>query len=130
VRSRSWLVRTYYQNRMFMGFCCIACEVLYLSLYLLSFPAFQQPAVSGRLPPAVGAALSAAAQRAAGRDLTAAAPLLAWAAAAAARPVGVPAAALVAAAAVPGFAIKQVCNWVQLQNAMQTLVDLDVKRLR
>ncbi len=32
VNSRSWLVRTYYRNRMFMGICCISCEVLYLSV--------------------------------------------------------------------------------------------------
>lgn len=32
VKSRSWLVRTYYRHRMFMGVCCISCEVLYLSV--------------------------------------------------------------------------------------------------
>jgi hypothetical protein len=32
VKSRSWLVRTYYRNRIFMGVCCISCEVLYLSV--------------------------------------------------------------------------------------------------
>jgi hypothetical protein len=32
VKSRSWLVRMYYRNRMFMGVCCISCEVLYLSV--------------------------------------------------------------------------------------------------
>lgn len=30
VKSRSWLVRTYYKNRIFMGYCCVCCEVLYL----------------------------------------------------------------------------------------------------
>ena len=29
-KSRSWLVRTYYSNRLFMGYCCVCCEVLYL----------------------------------------------------------------------------------------------------
>jgi CDP-diacylglycerol--inositol 3-phosphatidyltransferase len=42
-------VRTYYSNRIFMGFCCINCEVLYLSLFLLRLPAFQAPLFS--LPP-------------------------------------------------------------------------------
>lgn len=35
VKSRSWLVRMYYRNRMFMGVCCISCEVLYLSVRVL-----------------------------------------------------------------------------------------------
>ncbi len=25
--SRSWLVAFYYSNRIFMGFCCVCCEV-------------------------------------------------------------------------------------------------------
>ena len=28
--SHSFLVRLYYQQRIFMGFCCVSCEVLYL----------------------------------------------------------------------------------------------------
>ena len=49
--SRSAIVRFYYQHRLFMGFCCICCEVLYLSLYLLHFPDFQRwPQVPVRLP--------------------------------------------------------------------------------
>ncbi|KAK9799740.1 hypothetical protein WJX73_006970 [Symbiochloris irregularis] len=36
--SRSFLVRVYYQRRLFMGVCCICCEVLYLALYLLHWP--------------------------------------------------------------------------------------------
>ncbi len=32
-------MRTYYKYRLFMGFCCVCCEVLYLSLYGLAFPA-------------------------------------------------------------------------------------------
>ncbi|KAL5561208.1 hypothetical protein UlMin_030955 [Ulmus minor] len=34
--STSWLFRLYYGNRMFMAYCCVACEVLYISLFLLS----------------------------------------------------------------------------------------------
>lgn len=36
--SRSMLVRFYYRHRIFMGVCCICCEVLYLALYLLHWP--------------------------------------------------------------------------------------------
>ena len=52
--SQSSIVRFYYQHRFFMGFCCICCEVLYLSLYLLHFPNFQTwPTVPLHLPPSL-----------------------------------------------------------------------------
>ena len=76
-------MRFYYQHRLFMGFCCVCCEVLYLSLYLLSFPRFQN------WPPVM----------------------------------------LFAVLAVPGFALKQVINCVQLWTAMQQLVATDRQRL-
>ena len=41
VSSRSALVRCYYRRRLFMCFCCVCCEVLYLALYLLHWPAFR-----------------------------------------------------------------------------------------
>ena len=31
--SSSAIVRAYYSNRLFMGACCVSCEVLYLALY-------------------------------------------------------------------------------------------------
>ncbi|KAH9627047.1 hypothetical protein KSS87_023735 [Heliosperma pusillum] len=34
--SSSWLFRAYYGNRMFMAFCCVSCEVLYIILFLLA----------------------------------------------------------------------------------------------
>ncbi|XP_059631826.1 CDP-diacylglycerol--inositol 3-phosphatidyltransferase 1-like [Cornus florida] len=34
--STSWLFKAYYGNRMFMGYCCVACEVLYIILFLLA----------------------------------------------------------------------------------------------
>lgn len=34
--STSWLFRAYYGNRMFMAFCCVSCEVLYVTLFLLA----------------------------------------------------------------------------------------------
>lgn len=39
--SRSRVVRFYYQQRLFMGFCCVCCEVLYLCLYLLAWPQYR-----------------------------------------------------------------------------------------
>ncbi|XP_057966465.1 CDP-diacylglycerol--inositol 3-phosphatidyltransferase 1 isoform X2 [Malania oleifera] len=34
--STSWLFKFYYGNRMFMAYCCAACEVLYIILFLLA----------------------------------------------------------------------------------------------
>ncbi|CAK9149517.1 unnamed protein product, partial [Ilex paraguariensis] len=34
--STSWLFKAYYGNRIFMGYCCVACEVLYITLFLLA----------------------------------------------------------------------------------------------
>ncbi|KAJ6985776.1 hypothetical protein NC653_023653 [Populus alba x Populus x berolinensis] len=34
--STNWLFKAYYGNRMFMAYCCVACEVLYISLFLLA----------------------------------------------------------------------------------------------
>ncbi|XP_034679612.1 CDP-diacylglycerol--inositol 3-phosphatidyltransferase 1 [Vitis riparia] len=36
--SSSWLFKLYYGNRMFMAFCCVACEVLYIILFLIAEP--------------------------------------------------------------------------------------------
>jgi CDP-diacylglycerol--inositol 3-phosphatidyltransferase len=36
--SKNPLVRVYYSQRAFMGFCCISCEVLYLSIYAVCHP--------------------------------------------------------------------------------------------
>ncbi|XWS55100.1 hypothetical protein CRYUN_Cryun10bG0146300 [Craigia yunnanensis] len=33
--SSSWLFKLYYGNRMFMCYCCVACEVLYIALFLI-----------------------------------------------------------------------------------------------
>ncbi|KAF3952127.1 hypothetical protein ACB098_07G146900 [Castanea mollissima] len=34
--SSNWLFKAYYGNRMFMAYCCAACEVLYVVLFLLA----------------------------------------------------------------------------------------------
>ena len=38
INSQSWMVRMYYKHRLFMGACCISCEVLYLSVRFLTAP--------------------------------------------------------------------------------------------
>ncbi|KAF8063667.1 PIS1 [Scenedesmus sp. PABB004] len=114
VGSRSWLVRTYYRNRLFMGFCCVCCEVAYLALYLLHLPAYQD---AGLLRLALPAPLAAAAARSGALGALAAR----WRG-------GLPGAALVALAALPGVAVKQACNWVQLRAAVAGLVEFDLKR--
>ena len=43
--SRSTVLRAYYTHRLFMGFCCVCCEVLYLMLYLLTWPGVGGPAL-------------------------------------------------------------------------------------
>ncbi|KAF5448989.1 CDP-diacylglycerol--inositol 3-phosphatidyltransferase 1 [Juglans microcarpa x Juglans regia] len=34
--SSNWLFKAYYGNRMFMAYCCVACEVLYIILFLIA----------------------------------------------------------------------------------------------
>ncbi|GMH17855.1 hypothetical protein Nepgr_019696 [Nepenthes gracilis] len=34
--STNWLFKLYYRNRMFMAYCCVSCEVLYIILFLLA----------------------------------------------------------------------------------------------
>lgn len=43
--SSNWLLRTYYTNRLFMGYCCTCVEVLYMTLHVVRsrpdvFPTF------------------------------------------------------------------------------------------
>lgn len=113
VNSRSRLVRLYYSNRIFMGFCCVCCEVLYLALFLLHLPEYQTLGLLDvQLPPALVRTLQAGPLH----------PLVdGW--------VGLPLVGLVALLALPGVAVKQACNWVQLRAAVQALVEHDVKRM-
>ncbi len=123
--SRSWLVRAYYSHRLFMGFCCIACEVLYLAIYCLAWPQFQQPVGTVQLP----SSLTTAARQT--LDVASLSNTLVERVLDGppfAQPLRVPAAVLLATAAVPGWAVKQVCNWLQLRMAMRSLVELDLKR--
>ncbi|XP_062176438.1 CDP-diacylglycerol--inositol 3-phosphatidyltransferase 1 [Alnus glutinosa] len=34
--STNWLFKAYYGNKMFMAYCCVACEVLYIILFLIA----------------------------------------------------------------------------------------------
>lgn len=36
-KKDTWLLRMYYKHRIFMGYCCVSVEVMYLALYLLTF---------------------------------------------------------------------------------------------
>eukprot|EP01023_Acetabularia_acetabulum_P066290 TRINITY_DN8936_c0_g1_i10.p1 TRINITY_DN8936_c0_g1~~TRINITY_DN8936_c0_g1_i10.p1 ORF type:complete len:172 (+),score=5.53 TRINITY_DN8936_c0_g1_i10:75-590(+) len=33
--DQGWLMRLYYNNRVFMGYCCVSCEVVYLMLLMM-----------------------------------------------------------------------------------------------
>lgn len=102
----NWLIRLYYTRRVFMGVCCVSCEVLYLACFLSSHPL--APAVMSPAPlwllRAVAAVTGAAAPRA---DLLV---------------------SLVLCATLPGFLIKQVVNVHQGQAAMRRLVELDAAK--
>ena len=103
--SRSMIVRFYYKHRLFMGFCCVCVEQLYLFAYLLAHKEYQNWA-----PVAVPAPLQ--------QVLTSAGLTL--------LPGGKIALLYVLSAmSVPGFVIKQAINVVQLRTAAQQLVQYD-----
>jgi len=105
VTSKSWLVRSYYQYRIFMGICCISCEVLYLSLYLMHWLGFPQIDLSYTSISILGTSLPVVSSLKA-REV----PYICW----------------VAVLAFPGFLMKQVINVFQLRNAMIGLVRHDL----
>lgn len=108
VHSRSIIVRFYYQHRMFMGFCCVCVEALYLFVYLLAHPMFQQW-VPVAVPVVVQQALTAA-----GLELL---------------PGGkIPLLCVLCTTTLPGFVIKQAINVVQLRTAAAQLVAYDQKQ--
>lgn len=97
INSRSLIVRFYYQHRIFMGFCCVCVEVLYLCAFLIRHEEFKLVGAPIRLtlPPLRGRVI----------QLT----LL----------------HVVAALSIPGFLIKQYINVAQLGTAAQQLVEYD-----
>lgn len=111
ITSRSWLVRAYYKSRIFMGFCCVSCEVLYLAMYLLQFKQYTQltiPNLRFNLPEKLRPLLPVLGDTLNGEDLSFV--------------------AVIAFLAMPGVSIKQLCNWVQLKNASSTLVAYDQRK--
>lgn len=103
VNSHSFLVRLYYQKRVFMGFCCVSCEVLYLMCFLCSQPRYQSlgllpvplPHQLARLLPGIQ------------------------------KQGQIPAVTMLALTALPGVLTKQFVNCVQLKNAMASLIAHD-----
>ncbi|GLJ07556.1 hypothetical protein SUGI_0069620 [Cryptomeria japonica] len=91
--SKSWLVKVYYQHRLFMGYCCIGAEVLYLVLYLISE---DQP------HGVIKVFMAGIKQKS---------PLM-----------------LLGLLALPGWAIKQIVNVVQLKTAADICVLYDLER--
>lgn len=111
VKSHSFLVRFYYQHRLFMGFCCVCVEVLYLLLYLLSKHEMHGKYI-GYIPLPVQV-VSELREK--------------WNVCG---PNGCPLLGVLAAISVPGFLFKQAINVVQLKNASQQLVELEMRRER
>lgn len=101
VNSHSFLVRLYYQQRIYMGFCCVSCEVMYLMCFLCSQPGYTNWGL-WRLPPQLQMHVP-------GRG----------------KVTSLPAVGIVAVAALPGVLTKQFVNCVQLKNAMASLVQHD-----
>lgn len=100
IHSRSWIVRLYYQHRLFMGFCCICVEVLYLLLYLLAQPQFSTWGLLA-IPEYIGSFLPGHCE-------------------------DVSVLVLFAIVTIPGFAIKQFINVQQLRAAAEQLVQYDL----
>merc|ERR1712224_403684 len=102
----NWLVRSYYANRIFMGTCCVSCELMYLSLYGLAWPdQFEGWAISsGWLRRFFSFYLKQQNEE-------------------------VPVFMLFAAIAVPGFIIKNVINVIQLYQSMMGLCRHDLKNM-
>jgi CDP-diacylglycerol--inositol 3-phosphatidyltransferase len=106
VQGAPWLIRLYYKQRIFMGICCVSCEVLYLCCFLLSHP--KGPIVTS---PASSALLRMA-------SLVTGSALLR----------GDAAVCWLAFAMVPGWLTKQVVNVHQMKASMDRLVALDSKK--
>eukprot|EP00873_Tetraselmis_striata_P003046 jgi/Tetstr1/423310/TSEL_014008.t1 len=110
--SKSWLVRIYYKYRIFMGFCCVCVEVLYLSAYLLHWQhAEHKPWGTVPLPFI--------------KSLPGGAELLSQAIPHYWREEGIPVLFFVALAATPGFIIKQATNVFQIKAAARKMVAYD-----
>ena len=133
------MVRFYYRHRLFMGFCCVCCELLYLALFLLHFPQYHAwPLLPLRVPGLTeahpdGGWLRLHTEHSAWREafnitrtrITGLSALSVPTAGSGRMVEGMSLALLVALLAVPGWALKQFINCVQLRSAMQLLVATD-----
>lgn len=91
--SKSKLLKAYYQHRMFMGYCCVGAEVLYLILYIIAEEQF-----SSVLDVVHNAA-------------TRSSPWL-----------------ILGLVALPGWAIKQLVNFLQIRSAAEVCVLYDIQK--
>lgn len=101
----NWLVRSYYANRIFMGTCCVSCELLYLSLYAMRWPLFSKWSLAAAWVHNFGAASSGFANEEISIFL------------------------LIAVIAIPGFVIKNIINVIQLYQSMIGLCHHDLKNM-
>lgn len=153
--SSSAIVRAYYSNRLFMGACCVSCEVLYLALYSFRGWAEEKGKGNGGGPPRVP--LPAFLGRAAAAVVNGVAGVLESASSVGgvggvassssshlgrrfledglspptrapwSPPSHVPLALLFALVSIPGFAVKQAINWRQMRTAFGELARHDVE---
>jgi len=125
--SASAVVRFYYKHRLFMGACCISCEVLYLALYALTWgPGGWGPAIPGVGRGLVGSALARAAGWVGGVSAGGGGGgWLGLGSPTSSSPSVVPLAVALAATSLPGAAIKQFVNCVQLRTAVGVLAGMD-----
>lgn len=148
--SSSAIVRAYYSNRLFMGACCVSCEVLYLALY--SFRGWEEKKGNGgppRVPlPAILGRVAAGVVNGVAGVLESASSVGGGGASSSSSHFGrrflddglspptktpwsppshVPLALLFALLSVPGFAVKQAINWRQMWTAFGELARHDVE---
>ncbi|KAG0553707.1 hypothetical protein M758_12G033300 [Ceratodon purpureus] len=97
--SKSSLLRLYYRQRFFMGYCAIGSEVLYLLLYMLG-----TTESAGNTPLSPLGVIQAAVE-----DRKSVFGIL-------------------LVAAIPGWAIKQIVNIVQMKTAADVCVQFDIER--
>jgi len=109
----NWLVRSYYANRIFMGTCCVSCELLYLSIYALRWPLFQGWSVA--LGSWVHNCYEVAFERESANGGQGAGQVSIF--------------VLFALVAIPGFIIKNVINVIQLYQSMMGLCLHDLKNM-
>lgn len=91
--SKSRLFRAYYQHRMFMGYCCVGAEFLYLILYIIA-----EEESSNLLIVIYNAAMRSSP----------------W--------------ALLGLLSLPGWAIKQLVNFVQMRSAADVCILYDMQK--